>query len=78
MKCTLKVFRQYVHVDNYGYSITVEVDCNAEHDKSASIVIEDGYLGYSSTKVTLNEKVTPHNLRALAEQFILAARELES
>lgn len=78
MKCTTKTFRHHVHVDNGGYSIAVEVDCQADMPKTAAIVIEDGYFGYSSTTLKLNGKVTPDNLRKLAEQLIIAARELES
>ena len=78
MKSTTNRYGHYVHVDNGGFVIAVDVDCNAEHVKTASVVIEDGYYGYSSTKLTLNEKITPENLRRIAEQFILAARALES
>lgn len=77
MKCTTKSFGEYVHVDNGGWKISVEVDCTAEFPKSAYLCIEDGYYGYSGLKLTIHEEVTPDNLRKLAEQLILAARELE-
>lgn len=77
MQCTTKKYVEYVHVDNGGYSLGVEIDETPGGSKIASIKIEDGYFGYSSHQISLNENVTPDVLRRIGAQFIIAANALE-
>lgn len=57
-----------IHVDNGGYTFEI---CDG------SIIITDGYFGYSSHQMMLNGKVTPENLRRIGVAFMNAAAKIE-
>ncbi len=69
--------KRYIHVDNGGYGFTVQVGESHTELRNPQIVITNGRYGYLYTQLTLCEKVTPENLRAIGTMFTEAAAKLE-
>jgi len=67
-----------IHVDNGGYTFKIQQGDNDKELLAPHIIIEDGYYGYSSTQLSLNENVTPNTLRKIGEMFLVAANKLEN
>lgn len=63
----------YTHVDNGGYTFKV-----VEEDGTLSIIVEDGYYGYSSAQLRFFEDVSPENLRRISVMFSETADKIEN
>ncbi len=68
----------FIHVDNGGYGFIVQAGEKPNEICAPHIVVTDGYYGYSETRLSLNEQVTPQNLRAIGTMFMEAAVALEN